>query len=146
MDAIWIDFSKGVGAPGGAAIAGSAEFIDTARRFKYMYGGALRQSGILAAAALYGLEHNVPRMADDHSNARRLADGLAEAGIDVAQPESNMVFAAPAGGTQSFIEAMSAEGVRVGAVAERIRMVTHIGVSAADVERVIDAARRVVSA
>lgn len=145
VDAIWIDFSKGVGAPGGAAIAGSEEFLDAARRFTYMIGGALRQSGILAAAALYGLEHNVPRMAEDHSNARRLANGLADLGIDVAEPESNMVFCSPEGGTQPFIEAMAAEGVRIGVVAGRIRMVTHIGVSGADVEAVIAAARRVVA-
>jgi threonine aldolase len=161
VDAVWIDFSKGVGAPGGAAIAGSAGFIEVARRFTYMYGGALRQSGILAAAALYGLEHNVPRMADDQANARRLADGLTELGIGVAEPESNMVFCSPpdtgligpdgsrawgpdpGGALGWFIESMADQGVRVGAVAGRIRMVTHVGVTAADVEAVIQAAARV---
>jgi len=144
VDAVWIDFSKGVGAPGGAAIAGSKEFLDTAIRFKYLYGGALRQSGILAAAALYGLEHNVPRMADDQANARRLAVGLTDLGIEVAEPESNMVFCTPPTGLEQFIEAMGSEGVRIGAVAGRIRMVTHVGVSAQDVETVIGAARRAI--
>jgi threonine aldolase len=143
VDAIWIDFSKGVGAPGGAAIAGASDFIEAASRFKYMYGGALRQSGILAAAALYGLEHNVPRMSEDHANARRLATGLAELGIDVAEPESNMVFCSP-DDPQAFIDAMAAEGVRVFFVAGRIRMVTHVGVSADDIELVIEAARRAI--
>lgn len=142
VDAVWIDFSKGVGAPGGAAIAGSSEFIETAQRFKYLYGGALRQSGILAAAALYGLEHNVPRMAEDQAHARRLADGLAEAGYDVAEPESNMVFCSP-DDNQAWRDAMAAEGVRVHIVAGRIRMVTHVGVSADDIERVIEAAQRI---
>lgn len=144
VDAIWIDFSKGVGAPGGAAIAGSADFIEAARRFKYLYGGALRQSGILAAAALYGLEHNVPRMVEDQANARRLAEGLADLGMDVADPESNMVFCS-VDDPQALVDAMAEEGVRTHVVAGRVRMVTHVGVSSADVESVIEAARRVVA-
>lgn len=143
VDAIWIDFSKGVGAPGGAAIAGSADFIEAARRFKYMYGGALRQSGILAAAALYGLEHNVPRMAEDQANARRLAEGLSEAGYEVADPESNMVFCS-VDDPQALVDALADVGVRAHVVAGRVRMVTHVGVSANDVEAVIEAAARVV--
>lgn len=142
VDAVWIDFSKGIGAPGGAAIAGGSDFIETAQRFKYLYGGALRQSGILAAAALHGLEHNVPRMAEDQANARRLADGLAEAGYDVAEPESNMVFCST-DDNPAWRDAIAAEGVRVHIVAGRIRMVTHVGVSADDIERVIEAAQRI---
>ena len=146
VDAVWIDFSKGVGAPGGAAIAGSNEFIATAKRFKYLYGGALRQSGVLAAAALYGIEHNVPRMSDDHDHARILAAGLEETGLDVAAPESNMVFCDPPSDMelQEFIAAMGSEGVRIGAVAGRIRMVTHVNVSTEDIRTAIQAARRVV--
>lgn len=147
VDAVWIDFSKGVGAPGGAAIAGSADFIETAKRFKYLYGGAMRQSGVLAAAALYGLDHNVPRMSDDHDHAKTLAAGLEEAGLDVAAPESNMVFCHPPSDmeTQEFIAAMGSEGVRIGAVAGRIRMVTHVDVSSDDIETAIQAARRVIA-
>ena len=146
VDAVWIDFSKGVGAPGGAAIAGSNEFVATAKRFKYLYGGALRQSGVLAAAALYGIEHNVPRMSDDHDHARILAAGLEETGLDVAVPESNMVFCNPPSDIelQEFIAAMGSEGVRIGAVAGRIRMVTHVNVSTEDIRTAIQAARRVV--
>jgi threonine aldolase len=145
VDGIWIDCSKGIGAPGGAVIGGSAEFIETAKRFKYMYGGAMRQSGILAAAALYGLEHNVPRMVDDHENARALATGLTEAGLTVAEPESNMVFCEPPAslGLDGFIAAMDSEGIRIGAAAGRIRMVTHVGVSAADIGDVVAAGQRV---
>jgi len=147
VDALWIDFSKGVGAPGGAAIAGSDQFITGAKRFKYLYGGAMRQSGVLAAAALFGLEHNVPRMVDDQAHARSLADGFAAIGFDVAEPESNMVFCEPppALSTQGFIDGMATEGVRVGAVAGRIRMVTHVDVSADDIDSAIAAAARVVS-
>ena len=146
VDAVWIDFSKGVGAPGGAAIAGSADFIETATRFKYLYGGAMRQSGVLAAAALYGLDHNVPRMSNDHDHAKTLAAGLEEAGLDVAAPESNMVFCHPPSDMeiQEFIAAMGSEGVRIGAVAERIRMVTHVDVSTEDITTAIQAVRRVI--
>ena len=147
VDAVWIDFSKGVGAPGGAAIAGSADFIETAKRFKYLYGGAMRQSGVLAAAALYGLDHNVPRMPDDHAHADSLAAGLRELGLEVAEPESNMVFCVPPPGMElaEFITAMASEGVRIGAVAGRIRMVTHVDVSTEDIETAIQAVRRVIA-
>lgn len=147
VDGVWIDFSKGVGAPGGAAIAGSEEFITAARRFKYLYGGGMRQSGVLAAAALYGLEHNVPRLVEDHEHARTLADGLRDAGLDVADPESNMVFceAPETLGLAGFLDAMATEGVRVSGVAGRARFVTHVGVSAGDIASVVDAAKRVVA-
>jgi threonine aldolase len=146
VDAVWIDFSKGVGAPGGAAIAGSAEFIEAARRFKYLYGGAMRQSGVLAAAALYGLDHNVPRMPDDHAHADSLAAGLRELGLEVAEPESNMVFCGPPPGMElaGFISAMGSEGVRIGAVAGRVRMVTHVDVSSDDIATAIQTVRRVI--
>jgi len=140
VDAIWIDFSKGLGAPGGAAIAGSSAFIAEANRFKYLYGGAMRQSGILAAAALYGLDHNVDQMAVDNDNARRLADGLAGRGLSVEDPESNMVFFRPPEGIaiEAFTTRMRDGGVRAAAVAGRIRLVTHLGVSESDVDRAVD--------
>jgi len=136
VDAIWIDFSKGLGGPGGAAIAGSAEFIAAATRFKYLLGGAMRQSGFLAAAALYGLDHNMERLADDQTNAARLASGLAELGLVVSPPESNMAFCEPPPGSTAveFVAELAAVGVRTSVVAGRIRMVTHLGVTAADIE------------
>jgi threonine aldolase len=145
VDAIWIDFSKGLGGPGGAAIAGSQEAMEEANRFKYLYGGAMRQSGILAAAALYALDNHVERLADDHANARRLGDGLADLGLDVLPVQSNMVFAAPPSGmtTTAFVDALSDEGVRVGAVSPtHLRMVTHLGVRAPDVDAALAAIRR----
>jgi threonine aldolase len=136
VDAIWLDFSKGLGGPGGAAIAGSADFIAAATRFAYLLGGAMRQSGFLAAAALYGLDHNVGRLGDDHANAARLAAGLADLGLAVSPPESNMAFCASPGGTTpaEFVAVLAEAGVRASVVAGRIRMVTHLGITASDVE------------
>ena len=87
FDTAWLDFTKGLGAPVGAVLAGSRELIDEAWRYKQMWGGAMRQAGIVAAAGLYALDHNVERLADDHENARVLAEGLAEIGVDI-DPES----------------------------------------------------------
>src|SRR3954453_12685833 len=92
FDTAWLDFTKGLGAPVGACLAGSAELIDEAWRYKQMIGGAMRQAGIVAAAGLYALEHNVERLAEDHANARGLAAGLAEIeGIAVDPVETNIV-------------------------------------------------------
>ena len=84
FDTAWLDFTKGLGAPVGACLAGSQELIDEAWRYKQMLGGALRQAGIVAAAGLYALNHHVERLAEDHANARTLADGLASIdGVDI---------------------------------------------------------------
>ncbi|MEA2273022.1 MAG: threonine aldolase, partial [Solirubrobacteraceae bacterium] len=88
FDTAWIDFSKGLGAPVGACLAGSRALIDEAWRLKQMMGGALRQAGIVAAAAVYALDHNVERMAEDHANARLLADGLAQLPSVTIDPET----------------------------------------------------------
>jgi threonine aldolase len=143
VDAIWIDFSKGLGGPGGAAIAGAQEFIGRANRFKYLFGGAMRQSGILAAAALYGLDHNLERLAEDNANAARLGRGLADFGLEVIDPESNMVFFAPPGDPARFAAALASQGVRCSPIGGQIRMVTHLGVSAADVDEAVAAVGRV---
>jgi threonine aldolase len=92
-DSVWIDFTKGLGAPLGAVLSGSTAFIDRAWRFKQRLGGALRQGGICAAACLYALDHNVERLAEDHANASLLARGLARIeGVSVVPPETNLVF------------------------------------------------------
>ena len=97
-DSAWIDFSKGLGAPVGAVIAGSRDFIDEVWRWKQRLGGSMRQAGICAAACIYALDHHVDRLADDHANARALARGLSQiAGIEVQQPETNLVFFKPDG-------------------------------------------------
>lgn len=143
VDGIWIDLSKGLGCPGGAVLAGSADFLAEANRFKYLLGGAMRQSGVLAAAGLYALDHHVDRLADDHEHARRLAEGLADAGFAVEAPETNMVYfdPAPVGLTlEAAVAAFEERGIRVVALAGRVRAVTHLGVSGSQVERAIEAA------
>jgi len=147
VDGIWLDFSKGLGGPGGAAIAGSADFVAAANRIRFLLGGGMRQSGFLAAAAIYGLEHNVDRLADDHANARRLAEGLSALGFDVTTPDTNIVVCAPPPGwaAADLIAAFGAEGVRVSMVPGRVRLVTHLGVTAEDIEQALEVAARVVA-
>ena len=92
-DSVWVDFTKGLGAPLGAVLCGSEAFIDEAWRWKQRLGGSLRQAGMCAAACLYALDHNIDRLADDHANASALARGLAQIpGITVEEPETNLVF------------------------------------------------------
>ncbi len=149
-DAIWIDFSKGLGAPFGAALAGSRAFVDEAIRFQYVFGAALRQSGIMAAAALHALDHNVERLAEDHTRARRLAGGLAELGCRVADRiDTNLVYfdPTPAGlGPDAFCTALADEGVRMGAVRGSVRAVTHLDVDDRDIDATLAAAARVLRA
>ncbi len=116
-----------------------------ARRFKHLFGGAMRQAGIVAAAGLYALDHHVERLADDHANARRLAEGLAAAGlpVDVEQVESNFVLldAGALGlGADEAVARMRAGGVLLSFASRRnvLRAVTHLDVSAEDVERAIE--------
>ena len=95
-DSAWINFSKGLGAPVGAVIAGSRDFIDDVWRWKQRLGGSMRQSGVCAAACVHALDHHVDRLADDHANARALARGLSQIpGVEVQQPETNLVFFVP---------------------------------------------------
>jgi len=97
-DSAWIDFSKGLGAPIGGVLAGSHAFIDEVWRWKQRLGGAMRQAGICAAACIYALDHNVERLKEDHANARALARGLSQiAGVEVQEPETNLVFFKPDG-------------------------------------------------
>ena len=149
FDSAWIDFSKGLGAPIGACLAGSEDYIAEAWRWKQMLGGAMRQSGIVAAAALYALDHNVERLADDHTRAGRLADRLAALPgieLDPALVETNIVVFAVADAAD-FCRRLEAEGVRMGALDERtVRAVTHLDVDDAGIERAVRAAEAVISA
>jgi threonine aldolase len=152
LDSAWIDFTKGLGAPVGAALAGSRAFIQEAWRYKQAFGGAMRQAGIIAAGGVYALRHNVERLAEDHANARLLAEGLAEIpglAIDVDRVQTNLVFFDVAGTGLSaprFVELLLAEGVRMGAPGPtRIRAVTHLNVSRSDVEKAVRAARAVLT-
>jgi threonine aldolase len=139
FDTAWIDFTKGLGAPVGAVLAGSADLIAEAWRWKQMLGGAFRQSGIVAAGCLYALEHHVDRLATDHEHARVLAEGLAGlpgVRLDPAMVETNIgifeVDDAPA-----LVERL-ADRVELQAIdARHVRAVTHLDVSRADVDRAL---------
>jgi threonine aldolase len=149
FDTVTLCLSKGLGCPLGALLAGSAERMTKARRLKHLFGGAMRQAGVVAAAGLYALEHNVARLADDHLHAKRLAEGLAEAGlpVDPVATESNFVVldASAIGLTVEETTALlAAEGVLFSAAGRpgRLRALTHLDISAADVEQAIDGATR----
>ena len=145
FDTVSICFSKGLGAPVGSVLVGSAELIARAHRWRKMLGGGLRQAGVLAAACLYALEHNVERLAEDHSNARLLAEGLRGiAGVRVLSQDTNMVFAEfePAR-CEALTAALGAEGILMRAVyGGPTRLVTHLDVSVDDVRRVVQAVAR----
>jgi threonine aldolase len=149
---VWIDFTKGLGAPVGAALAGSREFIADAWRLKQQMGGAMRQAGIIAAGGLFALRHHVKRLAEDHVNARRLAEGLATLPgivLDPSTVETNIVIfeVREARDASAAVAALLARGVRMGAMGERtIRAVTHLDVDAAQIERALEAARAVFGA
>jgi threonine aldolase len=149
FDTAWIDFTKGLGAPVGAAIAGSRDFVAEAWRCKQQMGGAMRQAGIIAAGGVFALRHHVKRLADDHANAKRLAEGLAALPgikLDPATVETNLVFFDLTGSldASTAVERMLGHGVRMGALGLRtIRAVTHLDVSAHGIERALDAARKV---
>ncbi len=143
VDTVWLDLSKGLGCPIGGVLAGSKAFIQEAWRWKHRLGGAMRQSGIVAAAGLYALDHNIEKLAEDHSNARRLAQHItAVPGLKLYTPEiaSNIVFFDTSGAgltTKAVHEALLAKGVRMGLTyGNMIRAVTHLDVSRDDIDRV----------
>ena len=147
-DSAWIDFSKGLGAPIGAVLAGSRDFIDEVWRWKQRLGGAMRQAGICAAACIYALDHHVDRLADDHANARALARGLSQiAGVEVQEPETNLVFFKPDGAGVSgdaMVAALREIGVLLATMDGRIRACTHLDVTAAMIEETVGAVREIV--
>jgi len=147
-DSAWIDFSKGLGAPIGAVIAGTRDFIDEVWRWKQRLGGSMRQAGICAAACTYALDHHVDRLAEDHANARALARGLAQiAGIEVQQPETNLVFFRPDGAGVSgdaMVGALRKRGVLLAMMDGRIRACTHLDVSADMIEETVGLVREIV--
>ena len=148
FDSCWIDFSKGLGAPVGAVLAGSKDFIEEAWRWKLQFGGAMRQAGIIAAACVYALDHHVERLADDHETAQILARGLAQIpGIKlVADPfETNLVFFDTSGTkikARDFHQRLLAKGVRIGISSEwKMRAVTHLDVDRKGAETALAAVR-----
>ena len=142
-DSVSVCFSKGLGAPVGSALVGSKALIAKARRARKMTGGGMRQAGLLAAAASHALEHHVDRLADDHAHARRLAEGLAGlAGVTVVPPDTNIVFfdLAPDRDGQAVVKAASERGLRCYGL-DRLRLVTHLGVSPDDITRAVEILR-----
>jgi threonine aldolase len=132
-DSVTICFSKGLGCPLGAVVAGSADFIDRAWEGKYLFGGAMRQAGVIAAAALYAIDHNVDRLADDHARARRLAEGL---GLDVSAVDTNFVEIDDPGDGPARL---AARGVLVSDLRPGVmRAVTHLDVSDEDIDQALE--------
>ncbi|MBV9315147.1 MAG: low specificity L-threonine aldolase [Pseudonocardia sp.] len=136
VDTVQVCLSKGLGAPVGSLVAGSAEFIVEARRLRKMLGGGVRQGGVLAAAGLVALD-NIQRLAEDHDKAATLAAGLAELGWRVNQPQTNIVLLAPAD-LSGTLRRLEQAGVRAGPMDGQVRFVTHSGVSDADIAAVLD--------
>ena len=152
-DTVTICFSKGLGCPLGAIVAGSAERMVRARRFKHQFGGAMRQAGIVAAACVYALDHNVDRLAEDHARARRLAEALHEVGVavDLERVETNFVQLdvgsmgiTPGDATERLV----AEGVRVSGTLHPgvLRAVTHLGIGNEDIDHAIESIPRALGA
>jgi threonine aldolase len=152
FDTAWVDLSKGLGCPVGAVFTGTRDLVEEAWRWKHRLGGAMRQAGVLAAAGLYALDHHVARLAEDHENAAKLAEGLANiAGIRLAAgtPDTNMIFLNIA--ETAFTAAELAQGllesnISIGIESKyELRAVTHLDVSSADISTVIDAIARIVN-
>ncbi|WP_428488388.1 threonine aldolase family protein [Rhodopila sp.] len=138
-DSVWLDFTKGLGAPLGAVLCGSTAFIDDAWRWKQRLGGSLRQAGICAAACLYALDHNIDRLAEDHANALVLARGLAQLpGLAVEEPETNLVFfdtRATGLTADELADKVRLDGVMLSTVGpHRVRACTHMDVDGAGIE------------
>jgi len=149
VDTCTLCFSKGLGAPIGSVVAGERDFVEAARRYRKMLGGGMRQVGIIAAGAIYALDHNVDRLAEDHANAKCLAEGLAELPgieIDPRAVETNLVYfhlARPGLTAADLVDAMAERGVLFLQTGPRTcRMVTHLDISRRHVETALSELRR----
>jgi threonine aldolase len=148
-DSVWLDFTKGLGAPLGAVLCGSAEFIGEVWRWKQRLGGAMRQAGICAAACIYSLDHHVDRLAEDHANAKALARGLAQLpGTRVEEPDTNLVFFDPSGtgvAAAELVRRARMEGVQLSMLGGRVRACTHLDVTAGMIEEALQVLRAAVA-
>jgi threonine aldolase len=149
FDSVWLDFTKGLGAPLGAVLVGSSEFIGQAWRWKQRLGGSMRQGGLCAAACLYALDHNIERLAEDHSNAKRLASGLAQIpGISVEEPETNLVFFDTSGTgltAEELHDRVRPHGLTFSINTRyRARACTHLDITAADIDTALGLIRAAV--
>jgi threonine aldolase len=140
FDSVSVCLSKGLGAPVGSVLLGTRALIEEAKRWRKVAGGGMRQVGVLAAACLHALDHHVDRLADDHRRAARLAEGLRGLGVTVAAQHTNMVFIeVPQSRLDDFRRHLDAEGVRMSiGYTPRIRMVTHLDIDDAAIERTLD--------
>ncbi len=140
FDTVSVCLSKGLGAPVGSVLLGPKAFIEQGKRWRKMLGGGMRQAGVIAAAAHYALEHNVQRLVEDHENAATLARGLGEIdALTVSAPQTNIFWLdVPAAACEPLRKALAEQGIRA-TVGPRMRLVTHLDVSAADVERTVAA-------
>ena len=138
FDTVSVCLSKGLGAPVGSVLCGPKAFIEQGKRWRKMLGGGMRQAGILAAAGLYALEHNVERLADDHDNAAKLSHGLAQIPqLKVATPQTNIFYVeVPPAAVDALRATLAREHIRA-TVGQHTRLVTHLDVSAADVQRIV---------
>jgi threonine aldolase len=143
FDSLSVCFSKGLGAPVGSALCGSHELIQSARRIRKMAGGGLRQAGLLAACALHALDHHVDRLAEDHANARRLAEGLSGIhGLIVKSAQTNIVFVDVADGRgPALLDFLKAHGVLATGLIG-LRFVTHLDVDTGGIDHAIATVRR----
>jgi threonine aldolase len=138
FDSVSVCLSKGLGTPAGTVLVGNREVIERARRVRKMLGGTMRQVGILAAAGIFALEHNVDRLAEDHANAERLAKGLAGLGLKVDPVQTNMVFVAlPRDLAAPLKQHLDANGV-VTLGGAKMRLVTHLDVDAKKIDRALE--------
>jgi threonine aldolase len=152
-DIVTLSLYKGLAAPMGSLVCGTKQLIDEGWRFRRVFGGALRQGGVVAAAGIIGLEKMIDRLAEDHENARRLAEGLAaqvpDGAIDLERVQTNMVFfdtTSVGSSPTAFAGALKKEGVLAGAAsATDVRFVTHKDVATDDIERAIKAFGAVVA-
>ena len=142
FDSVSVCLSKGLGAPVGSVLTGSADFIKEARRWRKVLGGGMRQAGLLAAAGIHALEHHVERLADDHIHAERLANGLAEMGgckVQLNMVQTNMVYVRfPEERRAKLAGQLKERGILV-YPGNPMRLVTHLDVSAEDIDRVLEA-------
>ena len=142
VDSVTFCLSKGLGAPIGSVLCGSHEFVDKARRWRKILGAGMRQVGVFASAGIYALENNLDRLAEDHSNARRLAQGLAEIpgiSIDLDKVHTNLVFfEVTVGDPAELSRKLTERGVRGGNPERRWRFVPHYGITSEDIDRALD--------
>jgi threonine aldolase len=146
FDSVWVDFTKGLGAPLGAVLAGSVAFIDAAWRWKQRLGGSMRQAGVCAAACLYALDHNVERLAEDHRHAKALARGLRQIpGVAIEDPDTNLVFFDPAGtgvDGPELVRRVGLDGLQMSLLGGRVRACTHLDVTAPMIEEALSLIRK----